>query len=389
MPLYRQFARRPAQPAGRDPDPELLLPIIMRHMPGLFACFDREGRYLEVNDTYCELLHLERAEVLGQRMDAIMPGRGAMLQQVLDTGVALRGGPHEELRGGILSYWDYQFLPLVNAGGQLHGALFLGEDATERVMRGRELADHHAALEAAHAQLLEAHVQLTEADQYKDDFLAVLSHELRTPLNFITGFGSILEDELSGPLNPTQREQVGKILQGADRMTRLVNDLLELTRLRAGAFTLHPSESELDPLIHSVVAHFTPLAQERELVLAVESCPQLRLSMDVERIHTVIYNLVDNAVKFSRPGGLVTIRSEANPTGVRVEVTDTGPGIAPAHQELLFEPFRQLDMSSTRPAGGTGVGLTIARALIQAHGGTMGITSHLDAGSTFWFQLPA
>jgi PAS domain S-box-containing protein len=231
-----------------------------------------------------------------------------------------------------------------------------------------------------------------EAARYqalKDQFLSIMSHELRTPINAIMGFASILEDELDGPLNEEQRSHARKILKASDRLLHLVNDMLDMSRLTAGKFSLNMEELALGDVLDAAVAELAPAAAARSITLTLDEPQPLPLiQADAQRLVQVVRLLLGNAVKFTPPGGLVTLRGRRDGAGVRVEVSDTGPGIAPEDRPRLFEPFSQLDMTSTRQEGGLGLGLSLARALIKAHGGTIGVESQPGHGATFWFTLP-
>ena len=230
--------------------------------------------------------------------------------------------------------------------------------------------------------------ELREADRAKDDFLSVISHEPRTPLNFITGFGSILEDEVAGPLNSKQQEYLRKMLLGAERMLVLVNDLLDFAKIQAGKLDMLPTPTDFAPLVEEVHATLTPLAEQKNLTLATDVPTDLVLNVDGPRIVQVLSNLVGNSIKFTPPGGHIRIASRRDGNDLLTEVTDTGIGISAADQSKLFTRFRQLDMSSTRQVGGTGLGLSISKAIVEGHGGHIGVRSEKGKGSTFWFRLP-
>jgi|GEM_PF-2204584 PAS domain S-box len=240
-------------------------------------------------------------------------------------------------------------------------------------------------------ELARANESLRAVDRYKDEFLSVISHELRTPLNFITGFASILDDEVAGPLNETQHEYLAKILSGSDRMLSLVNNLLDMSRLQAGKLSLLLEPTDYEPLVEEVVQTLKPLADDRSVALHTEIVADRMLAIDPQRIVQVLTNLVDNAIKFSPKGSQVRIRAfvqgKSAPELV-TQVIDKGEGISAEDLPRLFQRFQQADMSSTRKAGGTGLGLSIAKALVEAHGGTIGVQSEPGKGSTFWFALP-
>jgi signal transduction histidine kinase len=237
-------------------------------------------------------------------------------------------------------------------------------------------------------ELRDSNEQLRQADRYKDEFLSVISHELRTPLNFITGFASVLADEISGPLNPAQRAQMANILNGADRMLLLVNDLLDFAKLHSGKFDLAPAPTAYAPLVHEAIALMAPIAAQKGVTLTAGDVASRVIPCDGGRLIQVLTNLLSNAIKFTEPGGRVTVHASLRGAEVLTRVADTGCGIAAADVPKLFHRFQQLEMGSTRKAGGTGLGLAISKALVEAHGGHIGVESTLGVGSTFWFSLP-
>jgi signal transduction histidine kinase len=269
-------------------------------------------------------------------------------------------------------------VPVRDRAGAVEGLLSLSFDATARVQLEAEAKEMQA----------ERITQLQQQDRYKDEFISVISHELRTPLNFIMGFASLLEDEVPGPLTEHQRQHVGKILHGADRMLLLVDDLLDFARIQAGSFSLSPEPTAFDMLVEDTVSTVRPLAEQKGLVLDTTVERGVVSTGDVQRVTQVLTNLLSNAIKFTDRGGHVSVRAFVEGDWVVTEVADTGVGIASEDLPKLFQRFRQLDMSATRKAGGTGLGLSITKALVEAHGGQVGVASEPEKGSVFSFRLP-
>lgn len=232
--------------------------------------------------------------------------------------------------------------------------------------------------------------QLQDLDRLKSNLISTVSHELRTPLASIMGYAEFLEDRIGGPLTDEQDGYVDQIQKSAYRLQHLVDDLLDVARLESGSFKLSCQEVDLKQKILEVVQSLLPQAQEASVTMDTE-LPSIDVSllMDPARIAQVLTNLVSNALKFTGPGGLVTIAVYPLQGEVRVEVRDTGVGIDPQHLPYLFQKFYQVDPSDTRAKGGAGLGLAISRALVEAHGGQIGVESKgLGQGSTFWFTLP-
>jgi signal transduction histidine kinase len=274
------------------------------------------------------------------------------------------------------------------AGGQMDVRVATHRD-DEFGAVGRAFNTMAGEVQASLTRLTAANEQLVRVDRYKDEFLSIVSHELRTPLSFIKGFAGVLATEMAGPLTAEQRAYVSNIVAGADRMLFLVNDLLDLATIQAGKLTLAIEPRPIQPLVDEVLATMQPLAAEKGITLTGEAPAEPPVPLDHQRILQVLTNLVANAIKFTPPRGAVSIAACFAQGRLRVEVTDTGVGIAPEDLPKLFQRFSQLDMSVTRKAGGTGLGLSISKALVEAHGGTIGVTSEQGQGSTFWFELPS
>lgn len=230
------------------------------------------------------------------------------------------------------------------------------------------------------------------AEGFKDELLGVLSHELRTPLHVISGLQELLGDEVVGSLNPDQRAYLETIGQEVDRLGRLIGDVLDAGVLSAGELPLWKEPVDLARLAEDVITLLEPRAEARGVRLVVQAprAPERSPTVrgDESRIAQVLTRLLTNAIAFSPEGGTVGLRVSVLPGQVCVEVEDTGCGIPEPDQPKLFQRFRQIDMSLTRPHGGLGMGLFLCRRLIEAHGGRIGIKSQPGGGSTFWFTLP-
>ncbi len=267
---------------------------------------------------------------------------------------------------------------------------------------------HEAAATAIHHELtqknrsLEAAVtRLRDTDRVKSNFLATMSHELRTPLTSVIGYAEMLLEGLAGPITAEQREYMTTILGKADQLLQLITAVLDMSRLEAGQAALEMVPVPVDEIVGSVIASFAPPCEKRRIALEAVSQAPLRVAGDRRQIRQVLWNLVSNAVKFTPDGGRVVVEVRLGPlvpTGVstrpdnrlaaHVEVTDSGIGISREQLPHIFEPFFQVDSSSTREYGGTGLGLTLAKAYVEAHGGRMWVDSTPGRGSTFVASFP-
>lgn len=242
----------------------------------------------------------------------------------------------------------------------------------------------------ASEELTRAQIQdLQQVDSLKDDFLNILSHELQTPLSIVFVSGRLLQLGKLGALNEKQGRHLDKMLQGATILSSLIKDLLDMSQIQAGRFRMLAREIRPEQVISELTESMIPLAESQGLKLVREIDPTLPpLWADDRRLGQVLINLIDNAVKFSPPGGQIRVRALREGDVLRCEVVDEGIGIAPEDFERVFERFVRLESPLARPSRGTGLGLCICQAIVEAHGGTLGVQSTPGQGSTFWFRLP-
>ncbi|MBI5958393.1 MAG: GAF domain-containing protein [Chloroflexi bacterium] len=243
-------------------------------------------------------------------------------------------------------------------------------------------------------QQLKAHAdQLAEANRLRTQFLATISHELRTPMNSIIGFTETLMDGLYGQLSEQQSNRMERIQSNAYHLLALIDDLLDLSRIDAGRMKLHMEILGMRNVILTALQTIEASISAKSLNLTLNMPDDLpRIQADPERLHQVVINLLSNAVKFTHEGGITVTVREVNQNGLRfveTSVADTGIGISPTDQLIIFDEFRQADGSSTRVYGGTGMGLAITKKLVELMGGIILVESELGRGSTFSFTLPA
>jgi signal transduction histidine kinase len=250
-----------------------------------------------------------------------------------------------------------------------------------------------------------ANVQLTEVNRLKSHFLANMSHELRTPLNSIIGYTDMLSEGVYGELNEKQRDRLDRVRRNGQHLLQLINDILDLSKIEAGRMELDIEAVSLHDIVNQCMGTFEPLAQKKNLELVREMPDDLPMIMaDRGRATQVLMNLISNAVKFTSDGK-VTIRIQpfttsqlaAMPVQLRedehgpwmlVKVEDTGIGISPEDQMIIFDEFRQADGSPSRKYEGTGLGLAITRKLVELMHGYIWLTSAPGQGSTFHILLP-
>ncbi len=247
----------------------------------------------------------------------------------------------------------------------------------------------HIAKDITEKKRFEA--RLKELDKMKSDFVSNVSHELRTPLTAIKGSVDNMLDGITGPLNEKQNRYLTRIKSNADRLSRLINDILDLSRVEAGRIELKPTSLPLAALIQEVTDNIRPVAAEKLVSLEVTS-PDISITAwaDRDKVTQVLLNLLGNAVKFTPSHGRVSVDIQSNGEGwVQISVADTGPGIGAQEVDKIFNKFYQGAQVSKQKTKGTGLGLAISKVLVEMHGGRIWVESEVGKGSTFSFTLPS
>ncbi len=372
--------RRRAEEALRAAE-ERYRGIFENALEGLYTSAP-DGRFTNANPAFARLLGYDSpaalvaaAEALGRGFYA-EPGRGERFLALLRASDEVTDFESEVVRADGRRVWITESVRAVrDAQGRVERLDGVAVDVTAQRETARAL---QAAKEEADA-----------ASRAKSQFLASMSHELRTPLNGILGYTQILGRD-SG-LSVRQRAGLDVIQQSADHLLALINDVLDLAKIEARRLELHPTDFDLPEFVRGVAQFFAPRAREKGLRLESEPAPDLpqHVRGDAQRLRQVCYNLLGNAVKFTQRGGVVFAVSRVDDR-VRFSVSDTGPGISPADQERLFEPFAQIG-DRARHAEGTGLGLNVSRGILEQMGARLQLESRPGWGSRFWFEvaLPA
>lgn len=243
-------------------------------------------------------------------------------------------------------------------------------------------------LKQTQKELTKAKEEAERSNKFKDQFLSTMSHELRTPLNAVLGFSDLLTEERYGPLNDKQRRYVTHIHTGGKHLLRLINDILDLSKIEAGRLQLAIESVPVDGSLAEVIDTLRPLAGKKSQSLVVNTSPDLSVRADTTRFKQILMNLLGNAIKFTPEGGKIQLTAQKLGEVVRVEVRDSGPGIPIEEQQRIFEAFHRLRQSE-KGAEGTGLGLAITKRLVELHGGHLGLESEPGLGSCFYFTLPS
>lgn len=272
------------------------------------------------------------------------------------------------------TYWFVQAIPVTDDSGKIIGILGTFRDITER-----------KAIE----KLLQEKQVAEIANRTKSEFLANMSHELRTPLNSIIGFSDLLCDQIYGKLNEKQLKYTNNISKSGKHLLNLINDILDLSKVEAGKMELDYREFELADRLNSVKSLLSPIAARKNIKIEINVNKDLTtICADEARFVQIMYNLVDNAIKFSFENNPVRIEARRKGEFLETTVTDIGIGIKPEDQHKLFQPFSQVAAFSSKKFQGTGLGLSLVKQIVNLHGGYVWFRSIPGEGSTFAFAIP-
>ncbi len=414
---------------------------VFQGVPGLYLVLTPDLRIVAVSDAYLAVTMTRREEICGRDLFDVFPdnpgdpaARGADDLRA-SLGRVLEGRVSEAMP--ILQYdirrpdgefevrhWAPFNSPILGPDGAVRYLVLRAEDVTAAMdaratragleaqvaARTRELGEANLALRAQNDALLakeevlrarsaelaekqgelsSRNDELLRASRLKSDFLASMSHELRTPLNAIIGFSDLLLNGDYGALAPRQASAVGDVLTAGNQLLALINDVLDLSKIEAGRMEVTVEPIDLGALVGEACLVVAGAARRTSIRITSEvQAGAITVAADPQRLQQVLVNLISNAVKFTPGQGDVRIRARAEDGHARVEVVDTGIGIAPEAARRLFTPFTQLENGLARRFPGTGLGLSICRRLVELMGGEIGLESAPGRGSTFFFTLP-
>lgn len=321
----------------------------------------------------------------------LLAGAGAIIAfYVITQRVILR--PIRQLRGVVnnVAEGNLDVRGSIKTGDEFQKLSDAFNDMLNGLQQSQEkLRRANKQLDAKIAELSDRNIELFKANKLKSEFLANISHEFRTPLNAILGFAEILREKPASDLVKSKRYAENIITSGRS-LLNMVNDLLELAKVEAGKVKLNVQQTDIGRLCQGLTAFFSPMTEKRKIKVKLSVDQDIPPVMtDPGKVQQILYNLLTNAVKFSPEKGKIQITAALpDDNTVRIAVTDTGPGIAQADQQKIFEKFRQADGSITRQSAGSGLGLAISKQLADMLAGKISIESTPGQGSTFALELP-
>jgi signal transduction histidine kinase len=301
-----------------------------------------------------------------------------------------RGAYKQLVQAGFVATTILALLGLIVFLRDVIARLQLMEDNTQRLVRNQAL---HAPLagkdEIAHLDSVfhDMAGALKEAQEVRKAFVAVVSHDLRSPLQSIAGFLELLEMGVMGEVSDKAMDGVTTANRNVQRLIRLINDLLDLEKMESGTIDLKLSVVSLKKILDDSIGSIESLAEGKQVQI-IREYEDAETRADPDRMIQVVVNLLSNAIKFSEPGTSITLQSTVLKNGLEVRVIDSGRGVPEKYRELIFERFKQVDQADYSQKGGTGLGLPICKAIIEQHGGTIGVDSGVGKGSEFWFRIP-
>jgi PAS domain S-box-containing protein len=352
---------------------------------GFIGLLSPDGRVVEINKTALDFAGVNMSDVEGKPFwDTVWWSHNSDMREFVRSsirsaaaGTLVRGESIHLAQDGTRHTIDFTLKPVPDETGRVVHLVAEGHDITDRKQTEDNL---RKAMEAANA-----------ANVAKSRFLANMSHEIRTPMNAILGFAELLAQD---KLSPQQSDFVQTIRNSGSHLLDLINDILDFSKIEAGKMTLEFTECLLETLLNEIESLMAPFAKTKGLRFEMTTPTDLprTIRTDPVRLRQCLTNLVNNAIKFTEAGHVIVrtamTESEGKPF-LRFEVEDTGPGIDPRVRDKIFEAFEQADGSMTRKFGGTGLGLTITRHLVELFGGSLTLTSELGKGSTFVIEMPA
>ncbi len=363
------------------------LSYLMNHIPDVIYFKDTEGRFVMVNQTHAKCQGLKPEDLIGKTDADLFPKKRAEMITKDDLYVMKTGKPIIDKiesamrRDGTYNYVSTTKVPMHDDKGKIIGLMGITRDITRRI-KFEHLKEEKARME----KKLET---LEELNKMKSEFVSTVSHELRTPLAIIKDVIMLLIDGIVGPIKEKQKDLLMKAKHNIARLNNIIEELLDISRIESGKIKMHYSLINLNDLLMDSFAFFKKLAEGKGIDLKYNlPRSQINIFIDAERISQVITNLINNAIKFTEQNGKIKVEVKIFETKVRVGIIDTGIGIAKRDLPKIFNKFVQLVNESRAERKGVGLGLSIAKELVEKNGGEIWVESELGVGSKFYFTLP-
>lgn len=376
--------------------------------PNCVVITDRTGAIEYVNPSFSVLTGYSFEDVRGQNPRVLKSGEQPAefykdLWETISSGREWRGEFHNKKKNGDL-YWEFASIsPVRNTNGEITHFIAIKDNITarkeaeEKIRRANLKLEEQAlgliktneTIRAMYKELESKTEKLKSLDKLKSEFVSTVSHELRTPLTIIKEGAALVYDKILGEINPDQKETLKDVLGQVERLSNIINGLLDISKLEAGKVKLEFQALEPAELIQNVVRSFQVKAKSKSIGLSFEPSEGMlpKVEADEEKLVQILTNLVGNAVKFTPENGKIVIRAKESGGEVEISVSDTGPGVTEDNLLRLFNKFEQFGRTAGPGEKGTGLGLAITKELVQLHGGRIWAESKVGEGSTFRFTV--
>ncbi|HKP23977.1 MAG TPA: ATP-binding protein [Dongiaceae bacterium] len=362
------------------PTDEFVLQVVNSVQSPVFVK-DEQLHFVLTNDAFCALVGRPNDSLLGLTDYDIVPREQAAFFQEIDRKVLATGAPYETeemlTSAGGAEFWLFTRKSMVKVASGERYLVGIISDITERKRMEKDL--------------LAAKLQAEDANRAKSMFLANMSHELRTPLNAVIGFAEIIKNEMLGAINePRYRDYAGDIHNSGKSLLQLINDILDMTKVEAGTYQLREDVCDVAKIVGDAVASVHNLAIQNELTIDVSVPDDMPfLFADARCVRQALVNFLSNGLKFTPKGGSVAACARLDPDGaIAIAVVDTGIGMAQDDIPQALAPFHQLEGSHGRKYEGTGLGLSLTKAMLELHEGTLQVDSKLGVGTTVTAYFP-
>ena len=373
-------SRTAAHRTAGVPTDEFILQVVNSVQSPMFVK-DEQLRFVLTNEAFNRLLGRLKDSLIGLTDYDVAPREQAAFFQEIDRKVLATGAPHETeealTSADGVEHWLFTRKSMVKVASGERYLVGIISDITERKRMEKDL--------------VAAKLKAEDANRAKSMFLANMSHELRTPLNAVIGFAEIIKNELLGAINePRYRDYAGDIHSSGKRLLQLINDILDMTKVEAGTYHLREDVCDVVKIVGDAITLVQNLAIQNELTVRVDVPQDIPFLFADERgVRQVLVNFLSNAIKFTPKGGDVAVSARVEPDGaIALAVVDTGIGMAPDDIPQALSPFQQLEGSHGRKYEGTGLGLSLIKAMLDLHEGSLHVDSKLGAGTTVTAKFP-
>ncbi|WP_406661154.1 PAS domain-containing sensor histidine kinase [Methanolobus sp. ZRKC3] len=352
------------------------LHTLYEYMPGGTLIIGRDYIIKNVNRRTCEITGYSREELIGQLCDKVCP-KGSSSKK---CPIWEEGNNGFQGMDTTIKCHDGEKKPI------LKNAKVVTIDGEEYIL---ESFQDISELKDTQEKLIIARMTAEEANRTKSEFLATMNHELRTPLTSIIGFSDILLEENCGSLTNAQKRYSTHITNSGNHLLELINNILDISKFEAGRMELNCEHFTTKEILEDVESLIYPTSVKKNIDVKTEISPDdLEIYADKIKFKQIMYNLLNNAVKFTPQDGNIRITARYDNDQLSIEVSDTGIGISPEEQNIIFQPFRQVDSAESRKYQGTGLGLALVKQLVELHNGTVEVESEVGKGSTFKIKTP-